>query len=470
MMTSNNDDRLVIVSNRVPTLGRRGVAAAGGLAVAIKDALVPGRTLWFGWSGRYGPEAGHVRHARAEGIDLVTLDLTEAAYRAYYVAFANRTLWPLLHYRQGLLTYDRQDFATYLAVNGSFAEHLMPQLRAGDRVWVHDYHLMPMGQRLRQRGFEGPIGFFLHIPFVPPAMFSALPAAPTLLRAMMAYDHVGFQTEEDRQHFLDCLRDILGARITADGCALLDGRMTRTSAIPAGIDPDEFQQLAEQADGLVEVPRLRDSIGDKALIVGVDRLDYSKGLPHRFRGFGRMLESHPEHRGRVSFLQVAPRSRDDVAEYRDLKRELDRLAGQINGQYADLDWVPLRYLTRPVPRPVLAGVYRTARVGLVTPLRDGMNLVAKEFVAAQDPADPGVLILSRFAGAAGALGDALLINPHDPDEIAEALDVALTMPLAERQARNRSLREAVWAGTASAWSQAALAALTVRPAADALVA
>jgi trehalose 6-phosphate synthase len=256
---------------------------------------------------------------------------------------------------------------------------------------------------------------------------------------MAAYDVVGMQVAEDAEN-LNVLLHGLGIPV-------------RAAAYPVGIDPDALLKAAVRAERGPEVVRLAESMAGRALILGVDRMDYSKGLPQRFRGFAQLLKRFPDHRNRVRYLQIAPVSRGDVAQYRALRRELDDLVGRIDGEYADFDRTPLRYLTRPVGRATLAGFYRLARVGLVTPLRDGMNLVAKEYVAAQKPDDPGVLVLSRFAGAAVELDGAILVNPYDPDEIAEALNLALTMPLEERRARWGTMREAVWRNTAAAWAK-----------------
>jgi len=450
--------RLVIVSNRVTIGGKKG-QAPGGLATALKDVLTP-ETIWFGWSGRRTEQSGRLTQHNSDGAQIIAMDLSEEDYKKFYIGFANRTLWPLMHYRPGLLQFDRSDYDGYLKVNHRFADALMSILQPDDIVWVHDYHFIPLAACLRQRNFAGRIGFYLHIPFAPPALFAVLPPGRALLSALCEYDHVGFQTEADLHHFRSCVRDILNYSINKDGVIFGPNRPCISSTIPVGIDTEGFAHMAAEAEHQAEAERLRESMGSKALILGVDRLDYSKGLPQRFSAYGRLLEKHPEHRQQVSLLQIAPKSRDDVKEYRDIKRQLDQLVGQINGQHADFDWVPLRYITRDMPRMVLAGFHRIARVGLVTPLRDGMNLVAKEFVAAQDPNDPGVLVLSRFAGAAAELQDALLINPFDPDEIADALHVALTMSLSERQARWRRMYETIRRNTASAWAQTCLQAAT----------
>jgi len=451
--------RLVVVSNRVPMPTERG-PRAGGLAVALADALGPG-SVWFGWSGRRTARAGTMAAnvAEAGGITYATIDLSEGEYQRFYAGFSNRVLWPLLHFRLGLMHYRSEDYHAYRAVNRRFAETLAPLLRPDDLVWVHDYHLFPLGEELRARGVTNRIGFFLHTPFVPPEILRALPRAEQILAGLCAYDVVGFHTEEFRAGFLRSVHEILGLTPDAGGGVTMGGRRAQTLVDPIGIDAEGFAALAEQSWRGSEVRRLRASLAGRVLAIGVDRLDYSKGLLQRLEGFGRLLAHHPEHHQRVSFLQVAARSREDVSEYQDLRIELDRIVGDTIGQYSEFDWVPLRYMTRPLRRGTLAGFYRVAQMGVVTPLRDGMNLVAKEYVAAQDPRDPGVLILSRFAGAAAEMQEALIVNPFDPDEIADAMHTALTMRLEERQARHRALAAHVWDVTARKFSERFLAAL-----------
>jgi trehalose 6-phosphate synthase len=376
-----------------------------------------------------------------------TIDLAEADFRGFYRGFSNGMLWPLLHARVGLSEFRRSDLAAYMAVNERFAAALAPLLRADDTVWVHDYHLIPLGAALRALGVRNRIGFFLHVPFPPPALYECLPQGEHLLRSFSAYDLIGLQTARDAGFLSDALAACGVAR--------------RARAFPIGIDPDDFAATARRSAGGRDTRRLVDSLSGRSLILGVDRLDYSKGIAHRIRGFAQLLRRFPQHRNEVTLLQIAPISRGDVPEYRSLRRELDELAGRVNGEHAEFDWVPLRYLTRTVPRNTLAGFHRHARVGLVTPLRDGMNLVAKEYVAAQNPEDPGVLILSRFAGAAERMEGAIVVNPHDPDEIAEALHQALTMPTEERLARWQSLRRSVWQDTAAEWARSFLAAIEV---------
>ncbi|CAN5791565.1 trehalose-6-phosphate synthase [soil metagenome] len=449
--------RIVIVSNRVPIPKAR-VPAAGGLTVALRDLLIPG-ALWFGWSGRLSPDPSpQPALVEARGVTYATVDLTPEAHRAFYVGFANGALWPLLHFRLGLMHFRREDYLGYLGVNETFAKSLELVLQPDDTVWAHDYHLVPLGRMLRQRGFTGPLGFFLHVPFVPPSMLEAIPVARELIADLCAYDVVGFQTEEHARDFRDCAQRMVGA--TVDGeWVRLNGRRTRAFADPIGIDAKAFAEEAERSVNDKLVQRVSESLVGRRLAVGVDRMDYSKGLPHRFEAYGRLLERHPEHRRQIHFLQICPRSREEVDEYRKLRTELDRLTGRINGRFSEFDWTPLRYSTRPAPRSTLAGLYRIGRVGVVTPLRDGMNLVAKEYVAAQSDEDPGVLVLSKFAGAAHELTEALIVNPFDPDAIADAMNAALTMPLEERRERQSALKIKVFTTTADAYCRLFIDAL-----------
>jgi trehalose 6-phosphate synthase len=452
--------RLVIVSNRVPVPKTRG-AQAGGLAVALKEVLRPG-TMWFGWSGRISPETSEAPFlVEARGVTYATVDLSRQEYEDFYVGYANSALWPLFHFRPILMKFRREEYDGYIGVNRMLARQLAALLQPDDLIWVHDYHLIPFARFLREAGVKNRIGFFLHIPFVPPAVMETLPRARELLADLTHYDIAGFQTEGHAQDFRDSVVRLVGGRVEGESVSL-DGRRTEAVANPIGIDPQAFEREAIRARESVETERLVASLHGRALAIGVDRLDYSKGLPGRFEGYARLLKRFPEHLGKVSFLQIAARSREDVTAYRDLGRELDRLVGEVNGQFSEFDWTPLRYLTRAAPRRQIAGFFRIARVGLVTPLHDGMNLVAKEYVAAQNPIDPGVLILSRFAGAAVELTEALLVNPYDPDEIAEAMHEAFAMPLAERRARHAALRAKVFTTTAASYAASFLARLAGR--------
>jgi trehalose 6-phosphate synthase len=451
--------RLVIVSNRVAIPGDRALKA-GGLAVALKEAL--GRTggLWFGWSGQIvANPAAEPERVSAEGMDYATLDLSPEEHETYYAGFSNATLWPLFHYRLGLIDFRRAQLRGYLAVNARYARALAALLRPDDTIWVHDYHFMPLAEMLRRFGVRNPIGFFLHIPFPAPEVLSALPGHEQLTRSLLSYDLVGFQTEIDRHAFERSVIEHGQGELDSAGRLVSGDRCATTGVFPVGIDVDEFAAWAEKNVASRETKRLVDSLTHRKLVIGVDRLDYSKGIPKRFEAFEELLGTWSEHRRHVTFLQVAPISRGEVAQYRSLRRELEALAGRINGKYADVDWVPIRYLNKPVSRPALAGFYRHARIGLVTPVRDGMNLVAKEYVAAQDPADPGVLVLSTLAGAARELDTALLVNPFDVEGVAEAIHRGLVMPIEERRARWTAMRTVLGRTTQRDWSRRFLAAL-----------
>lgn len=452
--------RLVVVSNRVAVPRRREPPSAGGLAVALADAFARRGGLWFGWSGTVAEEPPDVlRRARRGGVDYAVMDLSSREYDGFYVGHSNATLWPLFHFRLGLMRYDRGAADAYRAVNRRFAEKLLPLLKRDDTIWVHDYQLIPLGRELRRLGAKHRIGYFHHIPFPPWAVMSAMPCAGDMIRDLLSYDLVGVQTMRDFAGLHDALGAGTGMRVRPDGSVRLHGRQTRTGAFPIGIATEEFAALAREQSRSEDTQRFVTSLAGRSLIIGAERLDYTKGLPERLRAFGALLDGWPEHRGRVTYLQVAARSREDVESYKDLKREIERLAGTINGEHADADWTPVRYVGRALPRETLAGYYRVAKVGLVTPVRDGMNLVAKEYVAAQDPEDPGALVLSKFAGAAEGMPEALLVNPLDAQGIAEALDGALRMSLTERRARHAAIYARLRERDLAGWSADFLRAL-----------
>lgn len=451
--------RLVIVSNRV-SLPRERAQRAGGLAVALRDALNRRGGMWFGWSGETVEAPSHEPAIVTAGrVRFATLDLSPAEHQAYYVGYANSTLWPLCHYRLGLIEFKRAAYEGYLAVNERFAAALVPLLQPDDVIWVHDYHLFPFATALRRAGVRNRIGFFLHIPFPAPEVLSVLPRYRSLLANLADYDLVGFQTKSDMRAFLSGIADEADGSVAEDGRFAAFGRQSRAGAFPIGIETDEFAEIAHAAADAPETKRLRQSLTGRELVIGVDRLDYSKGLPARFDAFQQLLSQYPEHCRKVTMLQIAPLSRDDVAQYRALRRQLESAAGRINGEFAEFDWVPVRYLNKSFPRKTLAGFYRASKIGLVTPFRDGMNLVAKEYVASQDPADPGVLILSRFAGAARELKGALIVNPFDTDQVAEALHLGLNMPLDERRSRWQGMMQALRANTLAHWRDCFLDAL-----------
>ncbi|MBF0305417.1 MAG: alpha,alpha-trehalose-phosphate synthase (UDP-forming) [Alphaproteobacteria bacterium] len=454
--------RLVVVSNRVavPDAASR----AGGLAVALQEALERNGGLWFGWSGRITPQSGEQPGVVEQGrVTYATLDLGRKDHSEYYNGFANRTLWPVFHYRLDLANFEREDYAGYLRVNRLFAQKLRPLLRDDDDLWVHDYHLIPLGEELRHIGLGQRMGFFLHTPFPAMEVLLCLPSHARLVRSLCAYDVVGFQTAADLRAFHDYVTVEAGGAVLSNGLVNAHGRTLRAEVFPIGIDVEPLERLARASPRLSSIRRLRKNFGACKLIIGVDRLDYSKGLPQRFHAFQRLLETRPAYRGKVCFMQIAPPSRSDVPEYLELRRMLEAEAGHINGRYADFDWTPLHYLNSAFQRATLSGFYRFAQVCLLTPLRDGMNLVAKEYIASQDPENPGALVLSRFAGAARELDSALLINPYDIDGVAESLARALEMPLDERRQRWAHMMNAVRASSIDRWRESFLAALSSAP-------
>ena len=427
--------RLINVSNRVPLAK---TAAPGGLAVGVLAAMRARGGLWFGWNGETcAQEPGEPDISIRDSLTYATMPLPQTIYERYYSGFANGTLWPLFHYFLAGFRYEDQEYAAYEQANALFASRLVPLLAPGDLIWVHDYHLIPLGEKLRAQGVRQPIGFFLHVPFPHFEVLRALPTFAELLRALLAYDLVGFQTETDRESFLVAVRIIWGAEaVSEDGTVSVSGRTVRTGVYPIGVDVQEIGRSSVKAAGSGPVQRMMQSLVGRRLIVGVDRLDYSKGLLERFQAYQQFLESYPEQIGQVTFLQIAPLGRQKVQAYAQIRDSLEQSSGRTNGRFADADWTPIRYLNRNFPHATLMGFLRAAHVCLVTALRDGMNLVAKEFIAAQDPDDPGVLVLSNRAGAACELTEELLVNPYDTKGIARAIQRALTMPLTERRARH----------------------------------
>jgi len=458
--------RLVVVSNRVADL--RASSQTGGLAVVLADAVKERGGVWFGWNGeREGVTGGEVAVETIGKVERVAAPLSPQDVADYYFGYANSVLWPLFHYRLDLVDYRPAFLASYSRVNETFARQLAPFLKPDDLIWVHDYHLIPLAAHLRALGCGQRIGFFLHIPFPPPDLLAASPNRTEMIDALLQYDVVGFQTRSDTANLKHYLREHGGAVQVGRNRFRTGARDVVIDRFPIGIDAASFAQMARQADEDVRIDLMRRHVLGRRQIIGVDRLDYSKGLPERMKAFGQLLTQHPELEKTVTFLQIAPPTREEVDAYADIRMELEALAGAINGRFSDFNWTPLRYIHRAVPRRKLAPLYRGSQVGFVTPLRDGMNLVAKEYVAAQDPEDPGVLVLSKFAGAAEEMRQALIVNPYDIDDMARQLHRALTMPLKERRRRHEALLDHVTRHDAAAWLNAFLAALAppARPAA-----
>ncbi len=456
---------LLAISNRLPELrspaepGEGRARSVGGLVSAVEPVLASRGGLWLGWSGRTirgadAPAVGLDADARPA---LAWVDLPEEWVERYYRGFCNRGLWPLLHSFPGRVRFADDEWASYERVNESFAEVAADLVAPTTPIWVHDFHLLLVARALRRRGHRGPLGLFLHVPFPGPDVFGLAPWAVELLDGMLDFDLIGFHTPGYVESFRRCVAALTPAR-AGDDAVEHRGRRVRLRALPIGILPEGFQEPPDPKTA-EEVAALLTSISPTRLVLGVDRLDYTKGIPERLEAFGRLFERFPEWRGKVSLVQVSVPSRADVPEYAEQRRLVEGVVGRVNGEYGEAHWVPVRYLYRSYGRAHLAQLYRAADVGYVTPLRDGLNLVAKEYVAAQDPENPGVLVLSRFAGAAVELRDAVLTNPWHPDGMARDLDRALRMPLDERRDRHARLLAAVSRTTALTWAEEFLAAL-----------
>ncbi|CCE11412.1 Trehalose-6-phosphate synthase [Bradyrhizobium sp. STM 3843] len=431
---------LVVVSNRVAR-GKANEPMTGGLAAALLPVVEKSGAIWVGSSGRVRDGAQLEPIVEIEPLGegaLALLDLPAAHYAGYYEGFANSALWPALHSRSDLIRVSHDDYESYREVNAFVARSLMRFHKPDTLFWIQDYHFLSLGAELRDLGVKSAIGFFLHTPWPSRCVVDSLPHHPELLEAMLAYDLIGFQTADDCENFIDCLRTSLGLKVKGGVVRSRHGR-TRLAVFPIGIDADKFAQAATKAVSHPDVSRLRRSLQGEKLAIGVDRLDYSKGLVNRISAFDRMWSLHPNLLRSVSLLQIATPSRESIPAYGNLQSEVARLISEVNGRHGEVDWTPIRYLNKGYGQSVLAGLYRTAQVGVVTPLYDGMNLVAKEYVAAQSPVDPGVLVLSKFAGAANELDAALLVNPHDIDGMARTIATALSMPLAERCMRYEAM-------------------------------
>jgi trehalose 6-phosphate synthase len=441
--------RLLVMSNRTPALTQGRTREVGGLVSALEPALRDERGIWLGWSGQ---ERLHDQRLVVDTRDQLLrarFDLPPVARQQFYVGFCNRVLWPLFHGFANRVVCNDGDWNAYVAANERYAVHALELVHRKAPVWIHDYHLLLAGRFHRARGHEGRIGLFLPIPFPAPEILAQLPWSAEIIEAMCDVDLLGFQTQAHATSFLGAAR-LAGRR----------GRLPEVGVFPATIDPAPYR---ERTADVAEVAGLRAALGDRRLILGVDRLDYSKGIPERLEAFERLLDRCPEWRRRVAFLQISVPTRAEIPDYAELRERVEGLVGRINGRFGDTDWVPVRYLYRSYDQYVLAQLYRLADVALVTPLRDGMNLVAKEFVASQDPERSGVLVLSQFAGAADTLTGALITNPFHPEGMASDIDHALSLQPAERAHRYRMLAGALEReGDAKAWAQRFLDRLAPR--------
>ncbi len=462
----NANQRLVVVSNRLPSLqppaseNERRDLPVGGLVTALRAALEERKGLWFGWSGRVTARGGSAEYANSTigPIELVAVDLTRSEATLFYNSFCNRTLWPLLHSFPAKMTIRHDAYRAYLRTNRRFAEALVPRLHEGDLVWVHDFHLLPLGYELRRLGWEGKIGYFLHTPFPPAEVFAVLPWAPRLLEMLLDYDLVGLHTRRYVHNLFDSLSYEL-AGFTLEDTFVYGERSVRVSVYPIGIDVDSFSQLRNQDSETPTGEFLRRLSPRQQIILGVDRLDYTKGIVKRLLTFEHLLDRYPALRGAVSLIQISAPSRSRVPEYIEERQQVDQLVGRINGRFSEADWAPVHYFYRSYSQEELVAFYREADVCLVTPLRDGMNLVAKEFVASQEGDDPGVVVLSKFCGAAYTMKEAVLVNPYDTEGTAEAIYDALRMCKRERIRRWGSLMQDIRTATARVWSDSFLADL-----------
>ena len=452
--------RLIIVSNRTPSAG----PSAGGLAVALRQPMLEREGFWFGWSGKVTPTPSpDVQFEEVDGITVGRIDLTRDDHGAYYFGYSNSVLWPSFHQRLDLANIEADWYEGYRRVNEQFARALRPHLKHDDIIWVHDYHLIPMAHYLRQMGIKNRIGFYLHIPFPTPDALLAIPHQFELVQDFASYDVVGFQANRDLEAFRSAIERKPMAPIEGRQLHIPDFSGTELVVDPIGSDPEAFAKLAMTPAATKIINRTKAMLREQQLILGVDRLDYSKGLPQRVQSYEMLLAANPELRRKVHFMQIAPPSRDGIKEYREISDTLDAAVGHVMGRFSDPDWQPLTYVKRAYSQASLAGLYRLARVGLVTPLRDGMNLVAHEYIASQNPEDPGVLVLSHFAGAAEIFPDALLVNSFDTAETANALRVALAMPLEERKARWERLSAATRNFSVGNWASRFIDALAAAP-------
>jgi trehalose 6-phosphate synthase len=456
---------VVLVSNRVALAGGNG-SVQGGVAAALARAVEKRGALWLGWSGNlFKDEVGHALPSlSAAGLGTIaTVDLPERHFSGYYNSMANSALWPLLHSRSDLLTFEESALASYESVNEFMARAVLRVAPKDACIWIHDYHFLTVGDHLRRLGFGGRIGFFLHTPFPGRGALTCLPRHAAIFRKIFAHDLIGFQTLDDQTYFEDYAEHELGAIPERADTMRYGRRSVQLGVFPVGIDVDQFAQMAAGGLYAPATVQLRNSLKGAKVVVGVDRLDYSKGLFQRFEAYRRFFNFYPEEKRKVTFLQITPPTRPQVAAYQQVRRQAATMVGDINGRFSDLDWNAIRYVNRSYSPRTLAGLYRMSTVACVTPLRDGMNLVAKEYVAAQDPENPGVLVLSAFAGAARELDAAILVNPHDIDDMARSIERALSMPLAARRERWAAMMTVLRANDIERWYDRFVAVLDQVP-------
>ena len=462
--------RLLNVANRLPVTVRVHSGkvecgpSSGGLVAGLRGYHEPGRDLWFGWSGasaRLVASHGGEIDRQLAALGLVGVPLSDRQVTRYYEELSNGLIWPLFHYSVDRIPAEGRGWDTYREVNERFADAVASRYQDGDLVWVHDYHLMLVPSLLRRRVPNARIGFFLHIPFPAFEVFRVLPWRRQVLEGLCGADLVGFHTFSYLKHFEEAVKHELGLE-SNDDCIALDDRRVRIGTFPMGPDVERFSELTSDPAVLAEAASIRKNSGGRTIMLGVDRLDYTKGIPRRLLAFERLLQVNPSLRDSVRLIQVTVPSRDSVEPYRVHRSQVEEAVGRINGSVGTIASAPIHYLHRSLSEKRLAALYVAARVMLVTPLRDGMNLVAKEFVTCRSHED-GVLVLSEFAGASEELQEAVLVNPYDVDGLADAMRRALEMDQSECQARMRSLRRHVLEGGVQEWATHFLVALEESP-------
>jgi len=454
--------QLIIVANRLPVSrarskdGSQWKRSPGGLVSALTPIVQKARGAWIGWTGTTGPAPERFEH---DGIRHVPVPISRSQLQSFYYGFCNGTLWPLYHDAIRQPEYHRRWWRPYVNINRRFASVTAEAAEEGARVWIHDYHLQLVPALLREARPDLKVGFFLHIPFPPEELFGRLPWRRQILEGILGADVVGFQTQEDAGNFTHIARHYADARIVK-GRLEIHSHPVKVSAFPISTDFNRFQSVAEQQDVIERSKQFQDQVGQgRRIILGVDRLDYTKGIDLRLRAFREVLSRRRELAREVVLVQLAVPSRERVHEYRELRRQVEGLVGQINGEFSEVGMTPVQYLHRQLPFEELVALYRAADIMLVTPLADGMNLVAKEYVATRFD-DTGILILSEFAGAARELRTALQVNPHDVDGLAETINLALTLPDREASRRMHRMRENVSQHTVYDWADSFISALS----------
>jgi len=463
--------RLINVSNRLPVsikktaAGMRVERSSGGLATALDSVWQDQSGVWIGWPGTTEDQTAHsllARASRRRSHEFQGVTLTNEEVDKFYAGFTNEIIWPLFHDMPTRCNFDPDYWEVYQKVNRKFAKATAETARDEDFIWVHDYHLMLVGCSLRQLGRQSKAGFFLHIPFPSPDIFEQLPWRNSVLKCLLDFDVVGFQTERYRNNFLCCLKhlfpDVVIEPVNPHTQVNFRGHTSVVGTFPISIDFDDFAGRASRPEVAARAATVRRELSDNILVLGVDRLDYTKGIPERLKAFRHLLRRFPELRRQITLAQVVVPSREDIPRYKELRRDIELLVSQINGEFTERGWVPVHYMHRQISRDELLAYYRAADIALITPLKDGMNLVAKEFCAAQID-ERGVVIISEFAGASDELRHgAILVNPNDIAGVAQALRDASQMPREEKSTRMRLLRNIIKEHNVQRWAQSFLEA------------